>query len=304
MVGEEVKTWLKNKLGLDLLKTENGIESFRKVINYPARNIVVIEGDRDKIKKHLGIAVSNETEEKESASAGGGKEKGPDIPGNELMSRTEKDLKDLCVELLKVREEDLDPEVDFSEYGVDSIMMMKMLNSIELMYGETVDPNSIAMNPTIRQFARYLISEGIVKARKEPVEESGGSSKQTKEPQLMRHPDKKGKRSGRFVGGEDRGLCEKYHKIAVIGMACRFPGSSSLEAFWKHLRDKDELITEIPSERWIVEEYFSEDKAQPGKSYSKWGGFIKDIDAFDAEYFGVSDEDAKVMHLSSVSCWS
>ena len=231
----------------------------------------------------------------EPGSAGENKEKASMESGNELISSIEKQLVELCVELLKVKNEDIDPEVEFSEYGVDSIMMMKMLNSIESMYGEVVDPNSISMHPTIRQFARYLISEGIVKSGANIVEGSKESSKDVGSMQMQPHYGEVKKRRGRFIGGKESGRVEKYHKIAVIGMACRFPGSPSLGTFWHHLREKDELITEIPGERWDVEEYFSTDRSISGKSYSKWGGFIEDIDAFDAGYFGISDADAITM---------
>ena len=84
-------------------------------------------------------------------------------------------------------------------------------------------------------------------------------------------------------------------KIAVIGMACRFPQSNSLESFWDNLQQGRDLISEVPTERWGASDYYSPQKDAPNMSYSKWGGFIDGVDLFDAKFFGVSEVDALVM---------
>jgi myxalamid-type polyketide synthase MxaD len=81
--------------------------------------------------------------------------------------------------------------------------------------------------------------------------------------------------------------------IAIIGMACRFPGgANSPAAFWRLLRDGVDAITEIPADRWDVEKYFDPDPAAAGKMYSRWGSFLEDVDKFDAGFFGISPREA------------
>ena len=55
----------------------------------------------------------------------------------EQRTRVEADLIQICTELLKVRPEDLDPDEELSEYGVDSILMMEILSALETRYGKT-----------------------------------------------------------------------------------------------------------------------------------------------------------------------
>src|ERR1700748_2176611 len=75
--------------------------------------------------------------------------------------------------------------------------------------------------------------------------------------------------------------------VAVIGMACRLPGGiDSPEELWEALLRGDDLVTEIPSERWDAEQYYDPDAGVPGRSVSKWGAFLDDIAGFDAEFFG------------------
>ncbi|MGK3983835.1 beta-ketoacyl synthase N-terminal-like domain-containing protein [Sorangium sp. So ce136] len=83
--------------------------------------------------------------------------------------------------------------------------------------------------------------------------------------------------------------------IAIVGMAGRYPGSYDVGAFWDNLREGRDCITEIPKERWSWEDYYAENRAQPGSVYSKWGGFIEDHDRFDPVFFNIAPRDAELM---------
>jgi acyl transferase domain-containing protein len=83
--------------------------------------------------------------------------------------------------------------------------------------------------------------------------------------------------------------------IAIIGMACRFPGADSPQAFWELLREGRDLITEVPGDRWDVEAFYDPDPETPGKMATRWGGFLRDVDRFDAQFFGISPREAMTM---------
>jgi len=82
--------------------------------------------------------------------------------------------------------------------------------------------------------------------------------------------------------------------IAIIGMSCRFPGAKDTTEFWNNLVNKTDSIDVIPPERWNFSDYYSEEQA-PFKMISKWGGFLKDIDLFDEQFFSISPREAEVM---------
>lgn len=85
----------------------------------------------------------------------------------------------------------------------------------------------------------------------------------------------------------------KVTPIAVIGMACRLPGGiDSPELLWDALLRGDDLITEIPADRWNLDEHYDPQPGVPGRSVSRWGGFIDDVAGFDAEFFGIGDREA------------
>jgi acyl transferase domain-containing protein len=84
--------------------------------------------------------------------------------------------------------------------------------------------------------------------------------------------------------------------IAVIGMGCRFPGSADcLEKFWNNLVNGIDSITEIPEDRWDIDSFYGGGKIHPGRSRSKWGGFVDGIKEFDAKFFGISSKEAGSM---------
>src|ERR1700743_1404617 len=81
--------------------------------------------------------------------------------------------------------------------------------------------------------------------------------------------------------------------IAVIGMGCRLPGGiDSPDAFWQALLRGDDLVTEIPADRWAVEDHYDPERGVPGRSVSRWGGFIDGIGGFDASFFGFGEREA------------
>jgi acyl transferase domain-containing protein len=80
--------------------------------------------------------------------------------------------------------------------------------------------------------------------------------------------------------------------VAIVGMACRFPGAESPEAFWALLRDGVDAICEVPADRWDVDTLYDPDPQEPGKISTRWGGLLEQVDRFDAEFFGISPREA------------
>lgn len=85
----------------------------------------------------------------------------------------------------------------------------------------------------------------------------------------------------------------KQEPIAIIGMACRFPSADGVEEYWRLLSEGINAIGEVPKERWDLEKYFDKNPSAPGKINTRYGGFIDDIDQFDASFFGISPMEAE-----------
>jgi len=84
--------------------------------------------------------------------------------------------------------------------------------------------------------------------------------------------------------------------VAVIGMACRLPGGiDSPQLLWEALLRGDDLITEVPPDRWDADEYYDPEPGVPGRSVCKWGAFLDNVADFDPEFFGITEKEATAM---------
>ncbi len=91
----------------------------------------------------------------------------------------------------------------------------------------------------------------------------------------------------RRSGGDDA--------VAVIGLAGRYPHAPTPAALWARLERGESSITEIPPERWDWRHYSDDAPDAPASIYSRWGGFLEEIDRFDPLLFRLSPREAEVM---------
>jgi acyl transferase domain-containing protein/acyl carrier protein/SAM-dependent methyltransferase len=104
----------------------------------------------------------------------------------------------------------------------------------------------------------------------EPAFPSGTVTPEVSAPQDGRYPD---------------------HAIAVVGMACKFPGADSIEEFWELLTSGTSMVEEMPEERFSTHGLR---RSQDGK-LRFWGNFVRDVDAFDHRFFKKSSREAATM---------
>ena len=80
--------------------------------------------------------------------------------------------------------------------------------------------------------------------------------------------------------------------IAIVGLACRFPGAPDPEAFWDLLAGGVDAIREVPADRFDIDEFYDPDPETPGKMYTRFGGFLDGSIASIREFFGISPREA------------
>jgi acyl transferase domain-containing protein/ubiquinone/menaquinone biosynthesis C-methylase UbiE len=81
--------------------------------------------------------------------------------------------------------------------------------------------------------------------------------------------------------------------LALVGMGCRLPGEvESPAALWQLLASGHDATGEIPTDRWNIADYFDPQPGIPGKMYTTRGGFLRNVDGFDAAFFGISPREA------------
>jgi natural product biosynthesis luciferase-like monooxygenase protein len=85
--------------------------------------------------------------------------------------------------------------------------------------------------------------------------------------------------------------------IAILGLACRFPGDVATPGdFWELLRRGGDAVSEVPAARFAVGRFFDPDPAAPGATYCRHGGFLtQDLELFDAAFFGIAPLEARAL---------
>lgn len=86
-----------------------------------------------------------------------------------------------------------------------------------------------------------------------------------------------------------------FSEIAIIGMSGRFPQAANLDEYWENLINGKDCISEVPGDRFDVDDYFLENGKSKNKINGKWGGFLKDAFDFDPQFFNISSIEAPAL---------
>ncbi len=217
-------------------------------------------------------------------------------------------IKKLISSVIKVPENKIEADIPMEEYGIDSVMVMQLMNELENSFG-SLSKTLLFEYQTIEALTEYFLQEyrkelisllGLEKKAKENIQRLEETSQnQLGKLSELEEPIKtfsKRRKQSRFsaiqIAPENEKASEALN-IAVIGLSGRYSGANNVEELWKNLKNGKDCIVEIPKERWDYNRYYDEDKNKLGKSYSKWGGFLNGVDQFDPLFFNISPREAE-----------
>jgi acyl transferase domain-containing protein len=163
---------------------------------------------------------------------------------------------------------ELEVDAPLMEAGLDSLALVELRNTLSSRLGGMQLSATVFLDyPTVRGMASHLLeellpsSQGSRALQRAPIVQSGASE-----------------------------------GMAVVGLACRLPGgSNSPAAFWKMLLEGGDGIVEVPAERFDIDEVYDPNPDTENKCYVRHGGFIEDVELFDARFFGISPAEVRSM---------
>ncbi|HEY0448298.1 MAG TPA: SDR family NAD(P)-dependent oxidoreductase [Actinophytocola sp.] len=205
----------------------------------------------------------------EAARAGGAPTLRDRLPGLPAAERTALLLDFICVNAAAVLGLNgagpVDPDRAFRELGFDSLTAVDLRNRLNSATGLRLSATLVFDHPTPAHVAAHLAAE-LAGETAEPAAVSVA-------PSLVDEP------------------------IAIVGMACRFPGGvRSPEELWRLLASGTDAVSGFPADRgWDLDGLYDRLPADPGVSRTREGGFLYDMAEFDAGFFGIGPHEATAM---------
>lgn len=220
------------------------------------------------------------------------------LSASELPEQTtEADLDEVLIEevlgvvrlSLQAKDEVIGLDATFESLGVDSILAVeiveKLNHSLHLKLRTTDVFNYASVRRLSRRMAEIIDADGRAKLLARRI-----ASRPANTPIAAGMPA-----SASGATPSPAAVDRARAPVAIVGMAGQYAEASNLSEFWANLASGRDCVTEVPSDRWSITEHFSPDRRVPGKTYSKWGGFLKDAAGFDPIFFNCSPREADLM---------
>ncbi|MEZ0340962.1 acyltransferase domain-containing protein [Mycobacterium sp. pV006] len=170
-------------------------------------------------------------------------------------------LVDYLVTNIGCSPDEIDPDAPLNDLAVGSSDAVVLTGELSELLGRTISPVEFWQYPTINALAKFLTGGEV-----EPVADAAAPVASADDP------------------------------IAVIGLGCRLPGDvHGPDDYWQFLMDGGSGVRQVPPERWKIFENGSPEDAAALAGTTRWGSFLNDVDAFDAEYFEISPSEADKM---------
>ncbi|NVB40696.1 SDR family NAD(P)-dependent oxidoreductase [Pseudenhygromyxa sp. WMMC2535] len=301
-------------LGMHELPFAAGVEALELLLRSEAPVVAVAHGDPEALTRLMAPPPSA------SPEASSPRQDAPDYDPRALEGAVTRLLARIFAEVTEIPLSEIDPALSFEEYGVDSVMVKSLNVKLVRELGEL--PKTLMFEcQTLGELGTLLVEQhadalasrlGLASPASSPeLAQAPRDDRRTDLPapapvepapapsfRARAHassepaPAEPGQHRARASSAQVEGL-----DIAVVGLAGRYPDAPDLDIFWRNLCAGHDAISEVPATRWEVERFFDPDPqtAAKGKSYCKWGGFLDDIDRFDAAFFRISPREAETM---------
>ena len=218
-----------------------------------------------------------------------------EAPANDPSARIEQFLRRQLVENGHAWAAQVDAATSFAEAGLDSYTLLQILQRLEAVVGIPLSPTLLFEYGNIKELAAHLAT---VHNAMVPID-SGADSHGHEDVAVATNVAVAPTTASAANAAQESvpAVAPTDCDVAIIGICGRFPGARSVPQLWDVLKSGRDCITEIPAERWDYRKYrYYEDHCRLGsQQFCHWGGFIDDVDEFDASFFNVQPLPASCM---------
>lgn len=270
----EAQTMLKQLLGITPLRTSDGLSTLNQLLALNAERTIVLSGEQNRLRQNY---LSRPT----LPTSGAPRSPSTHAREDKQLRVARQFLVELLCDRLKLSPSQIEGDVPFDQYGLDSVIGTDLVGALEQRFGSV--PKMVFFEyTTLNDLASYLAEHHLDDAATgiATTPSIALPVRPTKQTPLARHtPPPTG-----------------AHDIAIIGISGRYPDADDLATFWENLASGVDSIREVPEQRWHADAFYSATAGHPEASRGKWGAFIDDIESFDPLLFGISPKDASFMN--------
>ncbi|QWF85158.1 D-alanine--poly(phosphoribitol) ligase subunit 1 [Amycolatopsis sp. CA-230715] len=240
--------------GMRVVRTGSALEALEGAMAGTAARVLLAPGDPARILSAVNQRPAVDEEPVRPKA----------VAGSQVTA--ERWLTGIMAEELKLPETEIIATEPFDDYGLDSLITLAVTRRLEERLGP-LSKTLLFEHMTVRDLANHLTEEhpGAFVEVAAVAAEPASSPRQA-------------------VAEDD---------IAIIGVAGRYPDADDVDEFWRNLRAGRDSVVEIPRERWDNSRFYDADRSAVGKTYGRWGGFIRGADRFDPLFFRMSQIEAE-----------
>lgn len=279
------EAWMRSALGLEPLGAQDGVQAFEAALGMGLPNVAVVPGDAAVLERLF------EGERLGLQSAGASAMPATPTDVERARRAAEALLRDVIAKETRLSADRVRLREPLERIGIDSVMIMGLSRRLEARLGPL--PKTLFFEHQTLEALRDYLAEHHA-----PTFVEGAP---TPAPLAVRAPstpapkDKVPVREAPRARRTDDTIPTASRKIAIVGVAGRYPMARDLDEYWEVLREGRDCITEVPSDRWDHRLFEGGQKGDPGKIYSKWGGFLDGVGEFDPAFFHISPIEATLM---------
>jgi acyl transferase domain-containing protein/acyl carrier protein len=272
--------WMSRELGMRPMPADAALDGLERAMAAKAPRLLLAVGDENKMRRALDLGPPLPIAPVTSSAAL--------AQPADIKERVEGFLLQILSRELKMPVEAISTTTPFDDYGIDSLLAGSITRAMETSLG--VLPKTLFFEYlTVEQLAGYLLTHHAARL----AQVAAGRGTDASAGMVADPPHRRAARARGVQPVEP--ATRAHHLIAIIGVAGRYPQADDLREFWRNLREGRNCIEEIPKQRWDHNQFYDPNPDAFGKSYSKWGGFLRDIDKFDPMFFRMSRREAELI---------
>jgi len=287
---------MEERFGIVPLPVDQGLSVLNAVVASGERRVTILYGHPMLMQKRL--LATTEPEALVSMSLPAREDTDPALDAMLVA-----DLREIVGVALRISPSEIDFDEDMARFGFDSISFSGLANTLNQKFSLDMTPAVFFKYSSLGELKDDMLAEYRQELESHYAQQEASDWTPS---QLSDHgTGNVGQPAPAFAAARRSAGVQladgaplrppDNEPIAIIGMSARLPGSDSIDEFWDHLMAGDDLISEIPADRWDWRAHYGDTSKDRTKTRFHHGGFMKRIDTFDPYFFGIAGVDAEVM---------